>query len=159
MPLVLVRVDSRLIHGQIVETWVPHTGADCIVVANDDLVGNAALRAVMELAVPPTVRVLFCGIAEVRAALAGIDRHGEKAIVLCATAADALRIHRAGVRFDFLNIGNLHYAAGKVEIAPSVYFAPEDFDTVDRLEHSGVSVDVRATPADPGARVVHGRKR
>jgi len=37
MPLVLARIDCRLIHGQVVETWVPHTSADSLIVANDDL--------------------------------------------------------------------------------------------------------------------------
>lgn len=150
MPLLLVRVDSRLIHGQVVETWVPHTGADCLLVVNDDLAGNPALRAVMELGVPATVHAAFCRVAEVRAALSEIDAHGEKAILICATAPDAVRLRETGVPFATLNIGNLHYSSGKVEITPSVYFAPEDFQAVERLRHQGVAVDVRATPFEPG---------
>ncbi|MBI5420269.1 MAG: PTS sugar transporter subunit IIB [Deltaproteobacteria bacterium] len=150
MSLVLVRVDCRLIHGQVVETWVPHTGADCLVVANEDLASNAFLRSVMELAVPRSIRVVFCRLDEVADALAEIDRHGEKAILLCATFGDALRIHRAGIRFSAVNIGNLHYAAGKVEISPSVFFSPEDFDAVHCFRHKGVAVDVRSTPFEAG---------
>jgi len=47
MPLVLARIDCRLIHGQVVEAWVPHTSADSLIVANDDLAGNPFLRSVM----------------------------------------------------------------------------------------------------------------
>lgn len=150
MSLLLVRVDSRLIHGQVVEAWIPHTGADCLLVVNDDLAGNPALRAVMELAVPPSVHAAFCRVAEVRKILSEIDAHGEKAILICATARDALRLHEMGVLFTALNIGNLHYASGKVEITPSVYFAPEDFEAVECLRHQGVAVDVRATPFESG---------
>lgn len=150
MSLVLVRVDCRLIHGQVVETWVPHTGADCLIVANDDLCSNPFLRSVMELAVPRAIHVIFCRLDEVADALDSIDRRGEKAILLCATFADALRIHRAGVRFSAVNIGNLHYAAGKVEISPSVFFSREDFDAVHCFRHQGVAVDVRSTPFEAG---------
>ena len=150
MPLVLVRVDCRLIHGQVVETWVPHTGANCLLVANDDLVGNPFLKSVMEMAVPPDIHVVFCRVDEVRRVLSEIERQGEKAILLCATSGDALNIFRRGVRFSTLNIGNLHYAAGKVEIAPSVYFAKEDFDAVHCFSHLGVAVTVKATPYDAG---------
>ena len=59
MALVLVRVDCRLIHGQVVEAWVPHTGANCLLVANDDLVSNPFLRSVMEMAVPSDIHVVF----------------------------------------------------------------------------------------------------
>ncbi len=150
MPLVLVRVDCRLIHGQVVETWVPHTGANCLLVANDDLVGNPFLRSVMEIAVPPAVHVAFCGLAEVDRVMTAVDRLGERAILLCATSGDALAIYRGGVRFSTLNIGNLHYAEGKVEVAPSVYFAREDFEAVHCLSHLGVAVTVKATPFEAG---------
>ncbi len=149
MPIVLVRVDCRLIHGQVVETWVPHTGADCLLVANDDLVANAFLRSVMEMAVPAGVRVAFCAVEDAPRVMSEIDRNGGKAILLCASSGDALEIYRGGVRFANLNIGNLHYASGKVEIAPSVFFAQEDFEAVDCLCHLGVSVTVRATPFEP----------
>lgn len=152
MPIVLVRVDCRLIHGQVVETWVPHTGADCLLVANDDLVANPFLRTVMEMAVPAGVRVAFCPVKEVPGVMSEIDRNGGKAILLCASSGDALEIYRGGVHFANLNIGNLHYASGKVEIAPSVFFAREDFEAVDCLCHLGVSVTVRATPFEPATR-------
>jgi len=150
MSLALVRVDCRLIHGQVVETWLPHTGANCLLVANDDLASNGFLRSVMELAVPPSIHVVFCSLDEVHDRLTEIDRHGEKAILLCSTFSDAIRIYRSGVRFPSLNIGNLHYSTGKVEISPSVYFSPEDFDAVHLLCHDGVVVNVRATPFEPG---------
>ena len=150
MSLVLVRVDCRLIHGQVVETWVPHTGANCLLVANDDLVANEILRSVMEMAVPQGIHVVFCRVDEVKGVLSEIDRNGEKAILLCATFGDALNIFHRGVRFSTLNIGNLHYAAGKVEIAPSVYFTQEDFEAVHCLSHLGVSVTIKATPFEAG---------
>ncbi len=150
MALALVRVDCRLVHGQVVETWLPHTGADCLVVANDELAANPFLRSVMELAVPSSVSVVFCSLSEAARKLAEIDREGKKAILLCATFADALRVHRAGVNFSSINIGNLHYAAGKVEISPSVFFSQEDFDAVHCLCHEGIAVDVRATPFEAG---------
>jgi PTS system mannose-specific IIB component len=150
MSLALVRVDCRLVHGQVVETWLPHTGANCLLVANDDLAANAFLRSVMELAVPPSIHVVFCAVDEAAAKLSEIDRYGEKAILLCSTFSDALRIFRSGVRFPSLNVGNLNYAAGKVEISPSVFFSPEDFDVVHCFCHNGVGVVVRATPFDAG---------
>ena len=150
MSLELVRIDCRLVHGQIVETWLPHTGADCLLVANEDLAGNPFLRSVMELAVPTSVCVVFCRLEEVACTLAEIDRAGKKAILLCSTFADALRIYKSGVSFPSINIGNLHYAAGKVEISPSVYFSPEDFDAVHCFCHNGIAVNVRATPFDAG---------
>ena len=150
MPLVLARIDCRLIHGQVVETWVPHKSADSLIVANDDLAGNPFLRSVMELAVPPAIRVRFCRLNEATSVLSAADRNGERSILLVASAADAVTIRKAGATFDVLNIGNLHFAAGKVEISPSVFFAPEDFEALAWLRSHGVSVLVQGTPFEAG---------
>ena len=150
MPLVLARIDCRLIHGQVVETWVPHTKANSLVVANDDLAANPFLRAVMELAVPKGIRVRFCRLSETADVLAEADRLGERSILLVANASDAVALRQAGVRFDLLNIGNLHFAAGKVEISPSVFFSPEDFEALRWFRCHGVTVCVRGTPFERG---------
>jgi PTS system mannose-specific IIB component len=134
----------------VVETWVPHTGANCLLVANDDLMDNSFLRSVMEIAVPPGIHVVFCRVEEVGRVLAEIDCPGKKAILLCATSGDALDIFQRGVHFPSLNIGNLHYGAGKVEVAPSVYFSQEDFEAVHCFSHLGVAVTIRATPFEAG---------
>ncbi|GAB4228163.1 MAG: PTS sugar transporter subunit IIB [Deltaproteobacteria bacterium] len=150
MPLVLARIDCRLIHGQVVETWVPHVRADTLVVASDDLADNPFLRSVMELAVPQGIRVRFCRIGETARILDDADRNGERAILLVSSAGEAMSLRKAGVRFDRLNIGNLHYSAGKVEITPSVFFSPEDFDVLRWFRSHGVSVLVQGTPFETG---------
>jgi mannose/fructose/N-acetylgalactosamine-specific phosphotransferase system component IIB len=134
----------------VVETWVPHKSADSLIVANDDLAGNPFLRSVMELAVPPAIRLHFCRLDEAPSVLADADRNGERSILLVASAADAVTIRKAGATFDVLNIGNLHFAAGKVEISPSVFFAPEDFEALAWLRSHGVSVLVQGTPFEAG---------
>jgi mannose/fructose/N-acetylgalactosamine-specific phosphotransferase system component IIB len=150
MPLVLARIDCRLIHGQVVETWVPHTCADSLIVANDDLAGNPFMRSVMELAVPPGIRVRFCRLDEAIPVLADADRNGERSILLAASTSDAMTLRKAGAAFDLLNIGNLHFSPGKVEISPSVFFSPEDFDALGWFRSHGVTVLVQGTPFESG---------
>jgi mannose/fructose/N-acetylgalactosamine-specific phosphotransferase system component IIB len=150
MPLVLARIDCRLIHGQVVETWVPYMKANSLVVANDDLAGNSLLQSVMEMAVPMGIRVRFCRLDEVGRVLAEADRGGERSILLISNATDAVALLKAGAEFDLLNIGNLHFAEGKVEISPSVFFAPEDFEALRWFRSHGVSVCVKGTPFELG---------
>ncbi len=150
MSLVLARIDCRLIHGQVVETWVPHVKANRLIVANDDLAANPVLRSVMELAVPVGIRVRFCRLDEVVAAIAEADRAGDRSILLLSNASDAVKARRDGASFNLLNIGNLHFAEGKVQISPSVFFAPEDFEALRWLRAHGVSVCVKGTPFESG---------
>jgi mannose/fructose/N-acetylgalactosamine-specific phosphotransferase system component IIB len=134
----------------VVETWVPHVKANRLIVANDDLAANPVLRSVMELAVPVGIRVRFCRLDEVVAAIAEADRAGDRSILLLSNASDAVKARRDGASFNLLNIGNLHFAEGKVQISPSVFFAPEDFEALRWLRSHGVSVCVKGTPFESG---------
>src|SRR5207253_2194828 len=51
----LVRVDNRLVHGQVLEAWLPALGAHGILVADDEAAGNVLARSAMALAIPPKV--------------------------------------------------------------------------------------------------------
>ena len=62
--LVMVRVDCRLIHGQVVEAWLPFISADCVIVANDEASSDPLQKTIMEMAVPPQVETAVLGIDE-----------------------------------------------------------------------------------------------
>ena len=104
----------------------------------------------MELAVPVGIRVRFCRLDEAVAAIAEADRAGERSILLVSNATDAVKIRKDGAAFNLLNIGNLHFAEGKVQISPSVFFAPEDFEALRWFRSHGVSVCVKGTPFESG---------
>ena len=53
--IALVRVDNRLVHGQVLEAWLPALSAQGILVADDEVAGSALARAAMSLAIPKKV--------------------------------------------------------------------------------------------------------
>jgi len=55
--IALVRVDNRLLHGQILEAWVPRLKVDRIVVADDEAAASPLAQAAMVLCLPPTLPV------------------------------------------------------------------------------------------------------
>ena len=59
-----VRVDNRLVHGQIIETWLPFTKSRMIVVANDELSHDELRQEIMGLAIPAHVEKAFVSVAE-----------------------------------------------------------------------------------------------
>ena len=150
MPLVLARIDCRLVHGQVVEAWIPHVKANSLIVANDAIVANQVLQSVMELAVPVEVNVRFCRLDQVAEMLKKADFTDERSILLVSNASDAIKAWKNGAGFTVLNIGNLHYEEGKVQITSSVFFATKDFEALQWFRSNGVSVCVKGTPFESG---------
>ena len=58
------RIDSRLIHGQVIEAWLPHLSVKRVVVADDDAAKDPLARAAYEMAIPPEVELVLSPIAD-----------------------------------------------------------------------------------------------
>ncbi|MDF2790805.1 MAG: mannose/fructose/sorbose transporter subunit, partial [Neobacillus sp.] len=60
----LLRVDHRLLHGQVAFTWTNTLGADCILIANDDVPVNELRKTTIKLAKPQGIRLVIKNIAD-----------------------------------------------------------------------------------------------
>lgn len=143
------RVDNRLIHGQVVEAWVPFVGARNIIVGNDELALDELQQEIMSLAIPRAVESYFLPIDKLPGdkRLTGPQR--DTTLLLFSTCLDVRRAVERGLKLPLLNIGNLHYSNGKRQLSPSVSLGPEDESCLRFLLEKGVELDFRCVPNDP----------
>jgi PTS system N-acetylgalactosamine-specific IIB component len=147
--IALVRVDNRLLHGQILEAWMPRLKATVVVVADDDAAANPLARAAMTLALPPGLPVTIQSVGEVD--WGGLAASADAVLVLVREVADLEKAARAGLtpdRAGRLNLGNVHYASGRVPITPSMFLSQAEVEAVLRLSRAGFEVEARAVPTD-----------
>lgn len=50
--ITLLRVDHRLLHGQVAFSWTQYVGADCILIANDNVPDDELRKTTIKLAKP-----------------------------------------------------------------------------------------------------------
>ena len=58
--IVLCRIDSRLIHGQVVTKWVGQSQANRIAVVSDELDADPFMKNIYLMAAPPNIKVEMC---------------------------------------------------------------------------------------------------
>lgn len=142
------RIDNRLVHGQVIEAWLPHIRATTLLVADDDLAGDELRQEIMSLAVPSGVAFLCCRVAEAVAVLRRL--HDEDAtqhvMVLFSNCADAQTAHMSGLSFALVNIGNLHYGPGKEQVCEHIALGPDDRSCLKYFTDHGVEIDFRCVP-------------
>lgn len=148
MKLVLARVDNRLIHGQVLEAWVPNIQANCIIVANDDAARATMQRLLMEAAVPKGIRVIVDTVDAATQLLCSGELGDARVLLLFATAHDALQSYRAGAPITTLNLGNMHAGTGKLKCSCTISLAPEDIDDLRVLDQAGVKVVSQCVPSE-----------
>jgi len=142
----LVRVDNRLIHGQVVTTWIPHVHADQVVVVDDEAASSPLMRAAMSLALPHSVNASIQRMDEVD--WAGLSSAPQRVLVLVRDVAQAAAAVKAGADVKHLNLGNVHFVEGRKPVSPSVFLSPDEVRLLENLAKEGVEVEARAVPTD-----------
>jgi PTS system mannose-specific IIB component len=146
MTIVLVRVDERLIHGQVLEGWLPSTKAQELLIANDDLATDLLQKEILLSAVPFSVNVVIDSVERVASMLMEDSEREVRRMVLVDNPIDALRLKRAGVNFDRLNLGNLTAAQAIACLSRSVALGDESLQALLKILEEGVRVNIQSVP-------------
>ena len=145
-----MRVDDRLIHGQVLLGWGPSLDPERYVVVDDGLAADPFERALLEASASGTpVEVLGVELAAQR--LAALDAGSGATVVLVRALPEAARLAgalaRAGALPQAINLGGLHYAPGKTRVHDVVYLDRADRAALAALADLGVRVVVQDVPA------------
>lgn len=147
--IVLVRVDNRLVHGQILEAWIPYTEASCIIIADDNLAGDFFRETVIRMALPRDIDLYIHTVDDFSKTYRYQRDKGEKAIVLFCSIHDAFRSFNMGFHFESLNIGNVHNENCAVCCSPSVFLSDGDITQLSTMTKDlGVRIDIRRVPKE-----------
>ncbi len=144
--IAIVRIDDRLIHGQVVEGWVNFLKATTILVADDAVAANPLQRSIMELAAPAGLKVVIGRVEEVCRKLRDGLPDSERAILLFSRPLDVLRAIRSGLECRALNIGGMHYGPGKRKLMDALAVNDDDLLALEEIAETGVKVAVQAVP-------------
>ena len=148
MSIVLARVDNRLIHGQVLEAWIPTTRADCIVVANNDLADADMRKRLMAAAVPRGIQVIIESVENSTRFVLAPDNSALRVMVLFASPDDALQAYGMGLHFSQLNLGNLHRPECVHQLGCTVTLDHADVSSLSELETRGVEINLQCVPSD-----------
>jgi len=145
----LLRIDDRLLHGQVLVAWAAAMRPDRIVLASDEVASDPERRAVYAALPQDDYEIGIDTLAQAAARL----RHGDKVLVVCGSPADARRLVELGAGVQRIQIGGLHLAAGKRELLPYVHLSGADVDHLRALLARGIEIEARDLPGSRGVRL------
>ena len=148
MPLCLVRIDDRLIHGQVVLGWARSLKPDRIVVSNDRISRNAWERKFYTSSVPPHIKVSFLNLEETARELLNNLFKSEMVLILFESVKDVHTVVEKGVTFTEINVGGLHYREGAEEILPFVFLTEEDKRYMRELVKKSITLTAQDIPGN-----------
>ncbi|NOZ61936.1 MAG: PTS sugar transporter subunit IIB [Calditrichaeota bacterium] len=149
MALDLIRIDDRLVHGQVVIAWGSYLKTTKIILCHDEIAKSEIERemyANAEEIAPHPMRICVWTKDQTVRALRTEKYKNEKIILLLESPRDALNLVDSGLSFARVNIGGMHYERGKRRLAPYIYVNDEDVVCLKQLAQKGIHLEGRDVP-------------
>ncbi|AZP03643.1 PTS sugar transporter subunit IIB [Jeotgalibaca ciconiae] len=148
MDIQLLRIDDRLIHGQVAITWAKDTRISRIIVVSDEVAANPIQKALLSQAAPPDVKAHVVTLDK----LIEVYFHplflNVKVMLLFTNPADVVSIYKKGVYFNTVNIGGMKFTDGKTMVTHFISVDQNDIDAFQYLDSQDIELEIRKVPSD-----------
>lgn len=146
MGLVQVRIDDRLIHGQVVVGWRQALNPDRIMLCSDEVANTEWQKTIYLSAVPPEVAASVLTLQETVAELLSERAAGERILLLVDDPKYVVDLVAAGVPIRSVNVAGMHFKPGKNQIAPFIFVDDRDIANLRLLYEQGIHLEGRDVP-------------
>ncbi len=156
MPVVLYRVDERLIHGQVIVGWGSVLHPNRIVVVDDEIAASDWEQELYVMGLPPEMETEFVDVAAAREQLSAWRDDERRTIVLTRNVGTMRRLGEGGTLAGTeINIGGIHHAPGRRPVLPYVFLSPEETAELRELAAQDARIAARDLPASRAVSLDH----
>lgn len=144
----LLRIDDRLVHGQVAMTWTPALSIDCLMVANDKVAKDEFIKMTLGLARPASAKLLIRSIADTITFLQDERSKNLKILLLVNSVKDAHTLAFALPEITSVNFGGIRTREGAKLVSKAIALTEDDITLAKTLLDKGVELEVRQVPTD-----------
>lgn len=139
----LIRVDHRLLHGQVAFSWMNAIGGDCILIASDEVVKDEIWKTTLKMGKPFGVKLVIKNIEDsIKALNSGVtDKYN--LLVVVQTIKDVARLVEGCPQITKINLGGAKDTEGARQISKAMFVTKEDEEILHNLIDKGVEVEIR----------------
>lgn len=149
MPVVHVRMDNRLIHGQILVSWNAAIKIDHIIVTNDAVAADPLQVTLLKAVAPLTAKVSVLSIKDCVVYCNSQEAENENIFVISKFPEDGLALVESGLNMPVLNLGNQAFVRNSKRISNTVYLTESGVKALKTLHEKGIRITCRMMPSDP----------
>ena len=144
----LIRIDDRLLHGQVAFTWTPALDVDCLLIANDKAAKDSFLKLTFGLAKPPNTQLLIKSMTETVAFLQDEKSGHLKILLLVTSVKDAHFLSQELPEIKSINFGGIRGKEGSRLITKAIAITDGDVTLIKEMLGKGIELEIRQVPTD-----------
>ncbi|MDN2453245.1 PTS sugar transporter subunit IIB [Lactobacillus sp. UCMA15818] len=149
MAIIAIRIDGRLLHGQVANMWTNVVGATRIMVIDDEVASSDVAKAGIKLAKPAGVNL---SILNEQKAINNINEgryDSQKVFILVRHPRVLVNMVQEGVPITAINVGNMSQSDETKAITNSINVVQSDVDAFNELHKLGIGITAQMVPSDP----------
>ncbi|MET3211578.1 UNVERIFIED_CONTAM: PTS system mannose-specific IIB component [Paenibacillus sp. PvR008] len=155
MEISFVRIDDRLIHGQVATVWVKETKCNKIIAVSDEVAADTLRKTLLLQVAPPGIKAYVVTIAKAIEAYNNPKYNDFKTLFLFTNPTDVLRVVEGGVPFTSVNVGGMCFKEGKTQITGAVSVDKQDVEAFHKLHEKGIELEIRKVASDPKINLIN----
>lgn len=148
MKINLVRIDDRLIHGQVATVWAKEANAGRIIICSDEVAKDEIRKTLLLQVGPPGIKVSVVNIAKAIRVYNNPKYENDTAFLLCTCPKDVLRLAEGGIPIKSVNVGGMAFKTGKTQITKAVSVDDVDIEAFKGLDKLGIDLEIRPVATD-----------
>lgn len=145
--IVKIRIDDRLLHGQVAYSWKSALSYDAIVITSDSAANDDIRKMAIKLCCPDGVKLAIRSISDAATLLKNPKLSSMKVFVICPNPESVHDLLQLIEERPAVNLGGMQMEPNKVLFSPAVYVNKEDIEYLDKLVASGIRVEVQEVPS------------
>lgn len=146
--ILLLRVDHRLLHGQVVFSWCSALNPNCILVANDEVVADELRKTTLRLSKPAGTKLVMKSIDDSIAAINSGRTDKYRLFVVVSNVRDATRLATECEQIHEIDLGGTKPVEGTHKVSKMVNLTDEEEAMLSTVQEQGVDVFVQSVPSD-----------
>ena len=146
--IVNIRIDERLIHGQVATVWAHTVAASRIIVIDDEVVKDDLQKQLLKMACPNGVKLSILSTGKAAENLQANKYDGDKVFIIVKAPETLLGLWDLGFKFESVNIGNMSGREGTRQLKKAVCVTEKNVETLKELDRRGVKLWAQMVPSD-----------
>lgn len=147
--ITLVRVDHRLIHGQVITKWVKIAQAQKIIIVDDFLGQDEFMADIYRMAAPSGMEVEILTADEAGKIFQSNELGNNNIFILFKNIDMANKAYKAGLKYESIQLGGIPNESGKKMVFTAVSLGDKDVEQLNELKNDGVEIVLQVIPEEP----------
>lgn len=144
----LLRVDHRLLHGQVVFSWCSQLDPDCLLIASDAVAKDEIRKAALRVGKPSGVKLVIKSIADSIAAINEGKTDKYHLLIVVSNVRDAVALAKGCEQVKSINLGGMKATAETHALSNMVNVTEEEEQLLKEVKKDGIEVFIQAVPSD-----------